>query len=86
MTDDELRRTLAWLTDQMQEAKGDTPVWLAGAVCITCGHGLSAHVVVEHDADNPLPWPCKWPMVHGAPVSLCTCGDYTVEREEAVET
>lgn len=63
ITGDDLRRTVIWITEQIEQP-GDTPI------CRACGHGLEHHL-----ADRSLR-SCTYPRGLGAPKKLCSCLDY----------
>jgi hypothetical protein len=82
MTDEEVRATLLWLVERDDAAKSWNEFYKGpGATCAACGHSLSAHAV-NGDADNPVPWPCAYPKIVGAPHALCTCNDYLEMRDD----
>ena len=83
MDEEELRATLLWLIEREDAVKQWNEFYQPPGMspCSTCGHERAAHVV-GGDADNPQPWPCKYPKILGAPHGLCRCLDYQPMSED----
>lgn len=63
ITGDDLRKTVVWISEQMEQHP-DSPL------CDACGHGLRHHI-----QDRALR-SCTFPKALGAPKALCNCLDY----------
>ena len=63
ITGDDLRKTVVWLSEQIEQHP-ETPV------CRSCGHGLRHHL-----SDRSLR-SCTFPKALGAPRGLCGCLDF----------
>jgi hypothetical protein len=63
ITGDDLRKTVIWISEQMEQHP-DSPL------CEACGHGLRHHL-----SDRSLR-SCTFPKALDAPKALCSCLDY----------